>query len=171
MGWIYVQRVSAVGRSSGNINDGTHIESWYVLCPMICTWADMIVAPLGTPFLSNILRRLGGGRVSDTSCPLHPVVILKVLCHRELLLLEGIALQGLGNWQAIAEHVGTRTKEEVQQHYKSVYVDSPNWPLPVRFFLYVIRSLPHITTHSEWTATLTSIPPSSKNANDEEYRP
>ncbi|KAI0733033.1 hypothetical protein C8Q72DRAFT_773180 [Fomitopsis betulina] len=48
----------------------------------------------------------------------------------ELLLLEGIALQGLGNWQAIAEHVGTRTKEEVQQHYKSVYVDSPNWPLP-----------------------------------------
>ncbi|EPQ57143.1 SWIRM-domain-containing protein [Gloeophyllum trabeum ATCC 11539] len=49
----------------------------------------------------------------------------------ELLLLEGISLQGLGNWQAIAEHVGTRTKEEVEQHYNSVYVDSPNWPLPV----------------------------------------
>ncbi|KZT71728.1 hypothetical protein DAEQUDRAFT_755577 [Daedalea quercina L-15889] len=48
----------------------------------------------------------------------------------ELLLLEGIALQGLGNWQAIAEHVGTRTKEEVQQHYQSVYIDSPDWPLP-----------------------------------------
>lgn len=48
----------------------------------------------------------------------------------ELLLLEGISLQGLGNWQAIAEHVGTRTKEEVEQHYNSVYVDSPNWPLP-----------------------------------------
>ncbi len=51
---------------------------------------------------------------------------------RELLLLEGITLQGLGNWQAISEHVGTRTKEEVEQHYYSVYVDSPNWPLPVR---------------------------------------
>ncbi|EKM54820.1 uncharacterized protein PHACADRAFT_163214 [Phanerochaete carnosa HHB-10118-sp] len=48
----------------------------------------------------------------------------------ELLLLEGISLQGLGNWQAIAEHVGTRTKEEVEQHYKSVYIESPNWPLP-----------------------------------------
>ncbi|GJE90024.1 SWIRM-domain-containing protein [Phanerochaete sordida] len=48
----------------------------------------------------------------------------------ELLLLEGISLQGLGNWQAIAEHVGTRTREEVEQHYKSVYIDSPNWPLP-----------------------------------------
>ncbi|KZT10919.1 SWIRM-domain-containing protein [Laetiporus sulphureus 93-53] len=48
----------------------------------------------------------------------------------ELLLLEGISLQGLGNWQAIAEHVGTRTKEEVETHYESVYIKSPNWPLP-----------------------------------------
>ncbi|KAI0338298.1 hypothetical protein BDW22DRAFT_1363194 [Trametopsis cervina] len=48
----------------------------------------------------------------------------------ELLLLEGISLQGLGNWQAISEHVGTRTREEVEQHYISVYIDSPDWPLP-----------------------------------------
>ncbi|KAH9948626.1 hypothetical protein B0H21DRAFT_689706 [Amylocystis lapponica] len=48
----------------------------------------------------------------------------------ELLLLEGVSLQGLGNWQAIAEHVGTRSKEEVEQHYNSVYIDSPDWPLP-----------------------------------------
>ncbi|KAI0301046.1 hypothetical protein B0F90DRAFT_1629084 [Multifurca ochricompacta] len=48
----------------------------------------------------------------------------------ELLLIEGIAQQGLGNWQAIAEHVGTRTKEEVEEHYNSVYIDSPNWPRP-----------------------------------------
>ncbi|KII92702.1 hypothetical protein PLICRDRAFT_27727 [Plicaturopsis crispa FD-325 SS-3] len=48
----------------------------------------------------------------------------------ELLLLEGISSQGLGNWQAIAEHVGTRTKEEVEEHYNSVYVNSPHWPLP-----------------------------------------
>ncbi|EMD33782.1 hypothetical protein CERSUDRAFT_142113 [Gelatoporia subvermispora B] len=48
----------------------------------------------------------------------------------ELLLLEGISLQGLGNWQAIAEHVGTRTREEVEQHYNSIYIDSPRWPLP-----------------------------------------
>ncbi|KAH8107707.1 hypothetical protein BXZ70DRAFT_912253 [Cristinia sonorae] len=48
----------------------------------------------------------------------------------ELLLLEGLSSQGLGNWQAIAEHVGTRTKEEVEQHYKDVYINSPDWPLP-----------------------------------------
>lgn len=50
---------------------------------------------------------------------------------RELLLIEGISKAGLGNWQMIAEHVGTRTKEEVEEHYNTVYVDSPDWPLPV----------------------------------------
>ena len=50
---------------------------------------------------------------------------------RELLLLEGVSLQGLGNWQAIAEHIGTRTRDEVEEHYRSVYINSPNWPLPV----------------------------------------
>lgn len=48
----------------------------------------------------------------------------------ELLLLTGISSQGLGNWKKIAEHVGTRTKEEVEEHYKTVYVESKNWPLP-----------------------------------------
>ncbi|KAF9232673.1 hypothetical protein BU15DRAFT_54756 [Melanogaster broomeanus] len=48
----------------------------------------------------------------------------------ELLLIEGISKAGVGNWQMIAEHIGARTKEEVEEHYNSVYVDSPHWPLP-----------------------------------------
>ncbi|KAJ7071415.1 hypothetical protein C8F01DRAFT_1110445 [Mycena amicta] len=48
----------------------------------------------------------------------------------ELLLLKGIHSQGLGNWKKIAEHVGTQSKEEVEKHYNSVYVDSPDWPMP-----------------------------------------
>ncbi|CAK5279404.1 unnamed protein product [Mycena citricolor] len=48
----------------------------------------------------------------------------------ELLLLKGMASQGIGNWKKIAEHVGTQTKEEVEKHYNSVYVDSPHWPHP-----------------------------------------
>ncbi|KAJ6455841.1 hypothetical protein C8R45DRAFT_1035885 [Mycena sanguinolenta] len=48
----------------------------------------------------------------------------------ELLLLKGIASHGLGNWKKIAEHVGTQTREECEKHYNSVYVDSPDWPLP-----------------------------------------
>ncbi|KAH9020735.1 hypothetical protein EDB85DRAFT_2293776 [Lactarius pseudohatsudake] len=48
----------------------------------------------------------------------------------ELLLIEGTAQQGLGNWQAVAEYVGTRTREEVEEHYNTIYIDSPNWPRP-----------------------------------------
>lgn len=48
----------------------------------------------------------------------------------ELLLITGIQTYGIGNWKKIAEHIGTRTKEEVAAHYNKVYVESPNWPLP-----------------------------------------
>ncbi|KAJ8072335.1 Transcriptional adapter ada2 [Marasmius tenuissimus] len=48
----------------------------------------------------------------------------------ELLLIKGIATQGFGNWKKIAEVVGTRTKEEVEAHYTSTYIDSANWPTP-----------------------------------------
>ncbi|KAK7469128.1 Transcriptional adapter ada2 [Stygiomarasmius scandens] len=48
----------------------------------------------------------------------------------ELLLIKGIATQGFGNWKKIAEVVGTRTKEEVEEHYNSVYIQSKDWPVP-----------------------------------------
>ncbi|CAN6666318.1 transcriptional adapter 2 [Trichomonascus vanleenenianus] len=48
----------------------------------------------------------------------------------ELLLIEGAESQGLGNWQDIADHIGGRSKEEVDAHYRRVYLDSPYYPLP-----------------------------------------
>ncbi|KAG6880022.1 hypothetical protein C0992_007819 [Termitomyces sp. T32_za158] len=48
----------------------------------------------------------------------------------ELLLITGLANHGIGNWKKIAEHVGTRTKEDVEKHYNEVYIESPDWPLP-----------------------------------------
>lgn len=48
----------------------------------------------------------------------------------ELLLITGLAQHGVGNWKRIAEHLGTRSKEEVEQHYTKVYIDSPDWPFP-----------------------------------------
>ncbi|KAI8368125.1 uncharacterized protein BYT42DRAFT_585358 [Radiomyces spectabilis] len=48
----------------------------------------------------------------------------------ELLLIEATEKNGMGNWQAIADYVGTRSKQECEQHYLEVYVSSPDWPLP-----------------------------------------
>ncbi|EOQ99467.1 hypothetical protein E3P92_02598 [Wallemia ichthyophaga] len=40
----------------------------------------------------------------------------------ELLLLEGCQLYGLGNWLDVSGHIGSRSKEEVADHYHNVYL-------------------------------------------------
>ncbi|CAL5409366.1 unnamed protein product [Camellia sinensis] len=48
----------------------------------------------------------------------------------EILLLEGIEMYGMGNWAEIAEHVGTKSREQCIQHYNTAYMNSPYFPLP-----------------------------------------
>ncbi|XP_071725147.1 transcriptional adapter ADA2b [Rutidosis leptorrhynchoides] len=48
----------------------------------------------------------------------------------EILLLEGIEMYGLGSGAEVAEHVGTKNKEQCIEHYTSVYMNSPYFPLP-----------------------------------------
>ncbi|XP_057506712.1 transcriptional adapter ADA2-like isoform X1 [Actinidia eriantha] len=48
----------------------------------------------------------------------------------EILLLEGIEMYGLGNWNEIAEHVGTKNKAQCIDHYNAIYMNSPCFPLP-----------------------------------------
>ncbi|XP_031746028.1 transcriptional adapter ADA2b isoform X2 [Cucumis sativus] len=48
----------------------------------------------------------------------------------EILLLEGIEMYGFWNWAEVAEHVGTKSKEQCIEHYSSVYMNSPYFPLP-----------------------------------------
>lgn len=47
----------------------------------------------------------------------------------ELLLIEGAQTCGLGNWQDIADHIGGRTKEEVESHYHKMYLESTEYPV------------------------------------------
>ncbi len=49
----------------------------------------------------------------------------------ELALLDGIKMYGMGNWEDIAEHIGTKTKQQVEDHYLEAYVNTPTCPLPV----------------------------------------
>ncbi|XP_031105327.1 transcriptional adapter ADA2-like [Ipomoea triloba] len=48
----------------------------------------------------------------------------------EILLLEGIEMHGLGNWSDVAEHVGTKSKQQCVDHYNAIYMNSPCFPLP-----------------------------------------
>ncbi|KAL8189167.1 hypothetical protein R6Q57_028733 [Mikania cordata] len=48
----------------------------------------------------------------------------------EILLLEGIEMYGLANWNEVAEHVGTKSKSHCIEHYNTIYMSSPCFPLP-----------------------------------------
>jgi len=39
----------------------------------------------------------------------------------ELLLLEALEMYGMGNWSDVAEHVGSKNKQQCEQHYADVY--------------------------------------------------
>ncbi|GFE54278.1 transcriptional coactivator [Babesia ovis] len=54
---------------------------------------------------------------------------------QEMLLVEGVAKYGLGNWPEISDmvsmtSVGYKSWDECQQHYYSIYLNSPTAPLP-----------------------------------------
>lgn len=48
----------------------------------------------------------------------------------ELSLIQGAQSLGLGNWQDVAEHIGGRSKEEVNKHYEDIYLTSGEYPIP-----------------------------------------
>lgn len=48
----------------------------------------------------------------------------------ELQLITGLELYGMGNWEQVAEYVGSKSKAECAAHYNEVYTRSPVWPLP-----------------------------------------
>ncbi|KAG9092295.1 Transcriptional adapter ada2, partial [Ceratobasidium sp. 370] len=60
----------------------------------------------------------------------YPLLVEDWGADEELQLLDGLSKCGMGNWSAVAELIGTRTAEEVEQHYTECFLNSPNWPLP-----------------------------------------
>lgn len=62
----------------------------------------------------------------------HPIITADWGGEEEMLLVEGLETCGIGNWQDISDHVGTKTLEECRDHYIKYYLDSPDYPLPAR---------------------------------------
>ncbi|KAF8597502.1 hypothetical protein BDV93DRAFT_452687, partial [Ceratobasidium sp. AG-I] len=60
----------------------------------------------------------------------YPILVEDWGADEELQLLDGLSKCGMGNWSAVAELIGTRTAEEVEQHYTKCFLNSSDWPLP-----------------------------------------
>eukprot|EP00698_Gefionella_okellyi_P004390 TRINITY_DN14052_c0_g1_i1.p1 TRINITY_DN14052_c0_g1~~TRINITY_DN14052_c0_g1_i1.p1 ORF type:complete len:592 (+),score=133.18 TRINITY_DN14052_c0_g1_i1:95-1777(+) len=59
-----------------------------------------------------------------------PIITREWTADEELLLLEGIETMGFGNWEQIAEHVGTKSKHKCRKHYIAHYLECPTFPMP-----------------------------------------
>ena len=60
-----------------------------------------------------------------------PLLICALQADEELLLLEGVDMAGLGNWAAVAEHVGTKGQDACRQHYYDIYINCQSFPEPM----------------------------------------
>jgi hypothetical protein len=131
MAWISALPAFALGKSLPNIKQVMHTELLYDIFTLdACSCIDW----RARNFTLIQFSLLTGEQMSKLLLLMTSSLLYLKRVYRELLLIEGISQEGLGNWQMIAEHIGTRTKEDVEEHYNSVYVDSPNWPLPVRLY-------------------------------------
>jgi len=43
-------------------------------------------------------------------------------------------MYGFGNWNDVADNIGTKSKSQCIDHYNTVYVNSPCFPVPVSLF-------------------------------------
>ena len=49
----------------------------------------------------------------------------------EILLLKGIRLFGIGNWNDVSDYMKTKTASDIEIHYTAIYINSPTAPLPI----------------------------------------
>lgn len=67
-------------------------------------------------------------RIIETNS--YPILCEEWGADEELALIKGAQTLGLGNWHDIAEHIGSREKDEVRDHYIKYYIESQYYPIP-----------------------------------------
>ncbi|AQZ12542.1 ADA2 (YDR448W) [Zygosaccharomyces parabailii] len=67
-------------------------------------------------------------RIIETNS--YPILCEDWGADEELALIKGGQSYGLGNWQDISDHIGSREKEEVAEHYLKYYIYSTYYPIP-----------------------------------------
>ncbi|KAJ1734363.1 Transcriptional adapter ada2 [Coemansia biformis] len=105
-----------------NVTDGVRISCSECLGFDLCTTCFSRGVEIGTHKNDHPYRVVTRHRF--------PIFTENWSADEELLLIDGLRQFGMGNWKDAAEHVGTKTKEECEQHYLEVYVGSDTWPLP-----------------------------------------
>lgn len=65
-----------------------------------------------------------------------------------IYIYQGLEMYGFGNWEEVAEHAGTKSRDQCLDHYNSAYMNSPCFPLPVRL-IFTRFHLGYFALHSD----------------------
>lgn len=94
----------------------------------ICPEYDLCVPCFSQGLYNGNHRPFHDYRIIETNS--YPILCEDWGADEELALIKGAQTLGLGNWQDIADHIGSRDKEEVDEHYRKYYLESPYYPIP-----------------------------------------
>ncbi|CCK69384.1 chromatin-binding transcription regulator ADA2 KNAG_0C02730 [Huiozyma naganishii CBS 8797] len=94
----------------------------------VCPEYDLCVPCFSQGVYNGNHRPYHDYRIIETNS--YPILSEDWGADEELQLIKGAQTLGLGNWQDVADHIGSRDKEEVAAHYIQYYIDSPYYPIP-----------------------------------------
>ncbi|XP_015917065.2 transcriptional adapter 2-alpha isoform X2 [Parasteatoda tepidariorum] len=108
-------------------------------CGIFLTEPYIQCAQCANPTRCLCLQCFAKGREYENHKNNHPYIIIRNnftlfdsdwMASEEVKLLNAISDRGFGNWSEIAKDVGTKTKQECEEHYLRYYVYNPISPLP-----------------------------------------
>ena len=92
------------------------------------------------PFYCVCVECFSDGLITEKHLGIHEMVVIDPEplmgftedwnTNEEILLLSGVHKFGIGNWNAIADYIGTKTAAQISTHYFAIYVESDTAPLP-----------------------------------------
>lgn len=94
----------------------------------ICPEYDLCVPCFSEGSYNGNHRPFHDYRIIETNS--YPILCEDWGADEELALIKGAQSLGLGNWQDISDHIGSRDKHEVAEHYNEYYLNSPMYPIP-----------------------------------------
>lgn len=94
----------------------------------ICPEYDLCVPCFSQGSYNGNHRPYHDYRIIETNS--YPILSDDWGADEELALIKGAQTLGLGNWQDVADHIGSRDKDEVYEHYVKYYINSEYYPIP-----------------------------------------
>lgn len=94
----------------------------------VCPEYDLCVPCFSQGSYNGNHRPYHDYRIVETNS--YPILSEDWGADEELQLIKGAQTLGLGNWQDIADYIGNRDKDEVNDHYIQFYIESPYYPIP-----------------------------------------